>query len=258
MLLHKKQGFPEEYELVLCTVTKVLSNSVFVNIDEYDKQGMIHISEISPGRIRNIRDFVKEGKLIVCKVLKVDEEKGHIDLSLRRASDIQRREKINQMKQEQIAEKIIEFAAKQLGKDLKKLQEEIASKVHAKYEYLFPFFEDIVLGEAKFEDFEIPKTEADVLEQLVRQRIKPKEVEIKGVVKLKTYDPAGINVIKKALKVAEQFNSAIIYLGSGKYHLVVRAGDYKTAEILLKEILTKIEMIMARVKGEFEFNREEK
>ena len=61
-MLLKKQGFPEESELVLCTVTSVQYHSVFVDIDEYGKSGLIHISEVSPGRIRNIRDFVKEGK----------------------------------------------------------------------------------------------------------------------------------------------------------------------------------------------------
>ena len=85
-MLLKKEGFPEEDELVMCTVTQVQFHSVFVTLDEYDKGGMIHISEVSPGRIRNIRDFVREGKKIVCKVLRVNEEKGHIDLSLRRVT----------------------------------------------------------------------------------------------------------------------------------------------------------------------------
>ena len=106
-MLLKKQGFPEDSELVLCTVTSVQFHSVFVNIDEYGKGGMIHISEVSPGRIRNIRDFVKEGKKIVCKVLKVNEEKGYIDLSLRRVNEAERRRKIEDIKKEQNAEKII-------------------------------------------------------------------------------------------------------------------------------------------------------
>ena len=89
-MLFKKQGFPEEGELVLCTVTSVQFHSVFVDIDEYGKGGMIHISEVSPGRIRNIRDFVREGKVIVCKVLKIHPDRGHIDLSLRRVSQAQR------------------------------------------------------------------------------------------------------------------------------------------------------------------------
>ena len=50
-MLYKRQGFPEESELVLCTVTKVQYDSVFVNLNEYGKLGVIHISEISPRQL---------------------------------------------------------------------------------------------------------------------------------------------------------------------------------------------------------------
>jgi len=44
-----------------------------VNLEEYEsKSGMIHISEVSAGRIKNIREFVAEGKFIVCKVLSIN------------------------------------------------------------------------------------------------------------------------------------------------------------------------------------------
>ena len=104
-MLYKREGLPEEDEIVMCTVTKIFPHSVFVNIDELNKTGVIHISEISPGRIRNIRDFVKQDKKIICKVLRINKERGHIDLSLRRVIDAQRRNKSDEIKQEQLAEK---------------------------------------------------------------------------------------------------------------------------------------------------------
>ena len=58
-MLYQKKGLPEESELVICTVTKIQYHSVFVKLDEFNHSGMIHISEISPGRIRNIGDYVK-------------------------------------------------------------------------------------------------------------------------------------------------------------------------------------------------------
>ena len=61
-MLFKKKGIPEDSELVLCTVTKIYPHCVFLSLDEYEhKSGMAHISEISPGRIRNIGDYVKLG-----------------------------------------------------------------------------------------------------------------------------------------------------------------------------------------------------
>ena len=107
--MNKKKDYPEEADLVLCTVSKIYPHCVFVNIDDYSgKQGMIHISEVSPGRIRNIHDYVRMGKKVICKVLRVNLEKGHIDLSYRRVTESQRRNKVNELKQEQKAEKIVE------------------------------------------------------------------------------------------------------------------------------------------------------
>ena len=124
----KKQGFPEEGDLVLCTVTSVQFHSVFVDIDEYGKGGMIHISEVSPGRIRNIRDFVKEGKKIVCKVLRINQEKGYIDLSLRRVNESEKRRKIDEIKKEQNSEKIVEIAASKIGIKAEELYRHISEK----------------------------------------------------------------------------------------------------------------------------------
>ena len=137
----KKEGLPEEDELVLCTVTKIYYQSVFVNIDEYERSGMIPISEIAPGRIRNIRDFVKEGKKVVCKVLRIDKEKGHVDLSLRRVNDAQRRQKLSQIKQEQLAENIIALLAKKQKTETKKLYDTVTEKLFEEYESVFDAFE---------------------------------------------------------------------------------------------------------------------
>src|SRR3989339_26166 len=106
-MLIKRIGYPEESDLVMCTVNYIQHNSVFVSIHEYNRQGMIPISEIAPGRIRNIRDYVTEGRVVICKVLRVNQERGYIDLSLRRVSESQRRQKSDEVKQETKAEKII-------------------------------------------------------------------------------------------------------------------------------------------------------
>ena len=141
-MLFKKQGFPEDGELVLCTVTSVQFHSVFVDIDDYARGGMIHISEVSPGRIRNIRDFVKEGKKVVCKVLRINEEKGYIDLSLRRVNETEKRRKIEQVKREQNAEKIVEMTAEKLGLKTQELYSKIHEKMAENYSSLYALFEE--------------------------------------------------------------------------------------------------------------------
>ena len=75
----------EQGDVVLCTVEKINGTIVFVNIDDLNKQGSIILSEIAPGRIRNLRDYVVPKKKIVCKVLR-ETDRGDLHLSLRRVT----------------------------------------------------------------------------------------------------------------------------------------------------------------------------
>ena len=255
-MLYRKQGFPEEGELVICTVGKVHFHTVFIKLDEYDKQGVIHISEISPGRIRNIRDYVKEGKKIICKILRVNKERGHIDLSLRRVTDMQRKAKNNEIKQEQLAEKIVEQVAKKLKKNLHVFYDEITSKVFEKYPTLFECFNDFALGNADLREFKINAKDIEELEILIKQRIKPKEIQVKGHFEIKFYQDNGLDLVKKTFSEIEMENLEVSYLGGGKYKLVITSPDYKTGEKVLDKSLKKVNYFVEENEGEVEFVRE--
>lgn len=234
MLLQKK-GFPNEGELVLCTITKIQLNSVFVKIDEYNSSGMIHISEISPGRIRNIRDFVKEGKKVVCVVLKINTERGHIDLSLRRVNESQKKKKIEYIKQQQKAEKIIEFVAGNCNMEIAVLYNEVMKKIEEDYDDLVSFFGDVVTDEAKLSDYGLDKKYTAELEQVVRQRVKPPQVNIEGVFTIECFHGDGVEVIKKAFLQIDAGKVASNYLGGGRYHISVTSSNYKDAESILED-----------------------
>lgn len=259
-MIVKKQGLPQEGDLVLCTVTKIINNSVFVSIDEFDnKSGMIHISEVSPGRIRNLRDFIEEGKLIVCKVLRIDLQRGHIDLSLRRVSESQKRNKINELKQEQLAEKIIEFVAKETGGQKDAIYKIIHQKTANDYDTIYNAFVDSVEGNFDLKTLGLDSKVTLKLEETINQRIKAKEIEIKGELKLETYVPNGVEIVKDALLSCEKVDKSLIvtYEGGGKYKLTVKGQDYKIAENILKEGYTTAIKIIEKSGGKGEFIRAE-
>ena len=241
-MLQKKEGLPQEDELVLCTVTNIQIHSVFVTLDEYgNKSGFIHISEVAPGRIRNIRDFVKEGKKIVCKVLTINKEKGNVDLSLRRVNETQKRQKLNEVKEQQLAEKIIEYVAKQRGESVLQLYEKIQEKLLTLYPSMFTAFSAVSQDELLLEKY-LDKKVAKDLGDAIKARIKPPEVKLSGELALTSYAPDGIVAIKKALSQIVRIKDAqkVRYKGAGTYHIEVKSSDYKKAEKSLKEIIDKI------------------
>lgn len=258
-MLFRKEGFPEDSELVVCTVTKIQFNSVFVHLDEYDKQGMIHISEISPGRIRNIRDYVKEGKKVVCQVLRTNPDRGHIDLSLRRVNKNQHRKKMEQLKKEIKAEKIIEQIAKQNKLDVRAFYRKVFDIISEDYEYIADFFEDYIADEADFKKLNLDKKLEKELDEIVRQRIKLPSVEIKAHYKIGLFEPDGIEIIKDAFTKANKIDDEhvkITYLGAGKYEILIIAEDYKEAEDYLKKTTDTVDKVLKGVSGKIDFQRE--
>lgn len=261
-MYYRKKGLPEEGELVFCEVSKVRYNSVFCNIEEYGgRTGLIHISEISPGRIRNIRDYVKEGKWIVCKVIKTDEEKGHIDLSLRRVTEIEKRNKINERKQELKAEKIVDSLAQRIDKKGRTLYFKIAAKILPDYGMLHYAFQEVVENDLSLKEIGIDEEYASKLEDLIKEKIKPKTVNISGDLEIKTWEENGLKIVKNALNkaLAEGKNIDITYLGSGKYSVIVEAKKYKEAEKQLKSALDGAKKIIEKSERyTFEFTRKKR
>lgn len=258
-MLLKKEGYPQEDELVLCTISNIQYHSVFATLDEYGRSGMIHISEVSPGRIRNIREFVTEGKKVVCKVLRIDKLKGHIDLSLRRVNDAQRRAKLDEIKKEQLAENIIEYVAKKLAMPVQNLYSTLRASIMPKYGTIYPAFEEVARDETTLEKIGIEKKLGAELTPIIKARIKPPEVEIKGQLKLTTYAPDGIEIIHKAFKTGLEGLDAIKvqYLGAGTYGLSVKAPDYKEAEQTINKCAERITEFAKKHQATAEYHRVE-
>ncbi len=259
-MLNLKRGMPEEGDIVMCTITKIHYHSVFAKLDEFQaKQGLIHISEVSPGRIRNISDYVQEGKKVVCKVLKVNQQRGHIDLSLRRVSNIQRRNKIEELKQEQKSEKIIEYVAAQNGMKTKELNDIIAPKLLSGYSSLHDAFEDVSFGGMTLEELGVEKKWSDPLTELIKQRINPPVVKISGEIRFISYDPEGVKVTSSVLGEADKISEdvSIRYAGGGRYSISVTKNEYKDAEADLKRVLDFVESKSKEYKCEYSYERKE-
>ena len=63
-------------------VSSISPYGVFMEIDK-KYSGLIHISEISSNYVRKISDYVKIGETIMVKVIGVDKDKNHLQLSIK-------------------------------------------------------------------------------------------------------------------------------------------------------------------------------
>lgn len=69
-------------DIVKGQVSGIEKYGIFVNL-ENSYSGLIHISEISSGYVKEINDYVSVGEEIYCRILDIDEETKHLKLSIK-------------------------------------------------------------------------------------------------------------------------------------------------------------------------------
>jgi translation initiation factor 2 subunit 1 len=227
----------EEGQIVLCTVDKILGTTVFVKI-EGGGEGTLTTSEISPGRIRNLRDYVVPGKKIVCKILKIEGDK--IQLSLRRVKQQEKRELLDKIAKEKSYRAILKTV---LGKEE---AEKIAEEITQDYT-LLEFFAK-AKQDTKILSKYLSKENTEKIKQIIESK-KEKEKEIKQVFRLSNKSSQGMPIIKKIILDACQGTDCnVSYLAAGKYSATLKGENFKELKTKMNKILSEIEK-QAKKKG---------
>ncbi|SDF84701.1 translation initiation factor IF-2 subunit alpha [Halorientalis regularis] len=277
----KYSGWPDPGELVVGRIDEIEDFGVFADLQEYeDKRGLCHISEVASGWIKNVRDHVSEGQTVVAKVLEVDEDSQQIDLSIKDVNDHQRKEKIQEWKNEQKADNWMELA---FGEDIEdETYTAIANEFLAEFGSMYDGFEQAAIhGQEALEDTDLSEEEVERIVETARENVSVPYVTVTGYVDLSVPTAEGVDVIKEALEAAEgngaspasadgasgtsgdssagipeEVELEVTYVGSPEYRIRVRAPDYKTAESHLEESADRASAVVANHGGTGEYHRE--
>jgi len=259
----KYSGWPEPGELVVGRVDEIEDFGVFVDLLEYeDKRGLCHISEVASGWIKNVRDHVNVDQRVVAKVLDVDESVEQIDLSLKDVNDHQRKEKIQEWKNEQKADNWMELA---FGEDVSdEKYAGIANALLAEFGTLYDGFEQAAIhGEEALADVDLDDEEIEAVVETARENVSVPYVTVMGYVDLECPSGEGVDAVREALQAAEgdgdvpeEVELDVTYVGAPEYRIEVRAPDYKTAEAELEESAGRASAVIADHGGVGNFHRE--
>jgi translation initiation factor 2 subunit 1 len=260
-MAERKPQWPEVGDLVIATIETVTDYGAYAKLDEYEKRGLLHVSEISSSWIRNIRDFVREGQKLTLKVLRVDLEKGHIDLSLRRVTKRERIEKVLAWKKERKAEALLRGVAEKVGLSSDEVYQKAGTTIEQKFE-LYDAFEKVAIeGPEVLSELGVAENLAKAFSEVAQERIHVKMVKVKGVIELRVVKPNGVKVIKEAFTKAktEKTKDASIkfyVIAAPKYSIEVQAENYKRAEDVLQKTAQNVVTIVSKAGGQGTFRRD--
>jgi translation initiation factor 2 subunit 1 len=228
-----KKGLPKWGELVICTVKRITPYAAWCDLVEYPEvEGMIHVTEVAGRWVRDIREFVKKGKRYVAKVVKIDYQKRHVNLSLKRVTQVDKKRKLDAFRKEQRAEKILEQAAKAQGKTLEQAYQQIGHKLQARFGSLAAAFEEPP------QSWKLPKGWTTALQEVIARVVKPKETLIRVELELTSCAGDGIRRIRDVLtKLAKRAGVSIKYISAPRYRAELVTTQPKLAERQLREEL---------------------
>lgn len=247
--------FPERNELVIAVIRKILPYGAFCVLPEYnDMEAFLHVSEIAPRWIKNIHEFISEGERQVVKVHHVDPQKNQVDISIKRVSDEERRRKLELMRTEKRAKKLIELCIKTAKSSIK--SEELYEKIEAVYPDVYTCLQLCMeKGDEALKDVDVPKNLKKIIVEISKKNIKKPSIEVSGIVSLTCYGVSGVEDIKKCLSIKEK-GVSILYLGAPKYKISLTAEDYKKGEKNLSKIVEHIKEFAMKNNCTFDYERE--
>ncbi|CAF9936191.1 hypothetical protein IMSHALPRED_010492 [Imshaugia aleurites] len=202
--------YPDIDEFVMVNVKQIAEMGAYVKLLEYDNiDGMILLSELSRRRIRSIQKLIRVGRNEVVVVLRVDKEKGYIDLSKRRVSPediVKCEERFNKGK---MVASIMRHVAEKTKTPMETLYQDIGWPLNKKYGHAVDAFKLSITNPDVWAEVTFPsdvvKTE---LQSYISKRLTPQPTKVRADVEVTCFGYEGIDAVKNALRAAEAQNTA--------------------------------------------------
>ncbi|KAJ3213822.1 hypothetical protein HDU67_002416 [Dinochytrium kinnereticum] len=248
--------FPEVDDLVMVNVRQIAEMGAYVHLMEYNNiEGMILLSELSRRRIRSIQKLIRVGKNEVVVVLRVDKEKGYIDLSKRRvaAEDVAKcEEKYNKSK---AVHSIMRHVAEKLDLSLEEFYTEVGWPLFKKFGHAYDGFKLAVNEPDRvFEGIVITEEAKRELISNIKRRLTPQAIKIRADIEVTCFGYEGIDAIKAALAAGEEMSTPdvkikITLIAPPLYVMITHSLEKAVGIQVMEKAVAKIEEVIKQNSG---------
>ncbi|XP_073974542.1 eukaryotic translation initiation factor 2 subunit 1-like isoform X1 [Rhodnius prolixus] len=203
-----KEKYPEVEDVVMVNVRSVAEMGAYVHLLEYNNiEGMILLSELSRRRIRSINKLIRVGKTEPVVVIRVDKEKGYIDLSKRRVSPEDVEKCTERFAKAKAVNSILRHVAELLNYETDEQLEELYQRTawffeerQKKKSSAYDFFKQAVLDNSILAECGLDEATLEVLLTNIKRKLTSQAVKIRADIEVACYGYEGIDAVKTALK----------------------------------------------------------
>lgn len=199
--------YPAVEDVVMVNVRRIAEMGAYVTLLEYDGvEGMILLSELSRRRIRSINKLIRVNRNEVVMVLRVDEEKGYIDLSKRRVSEEDIAKCDERYNKAKAVHGVLRMVAEKRGMFLEDVYKQVGWPLYRKYGHAYDAFKLALTDqEDPFASLEeaIPEDMKQEILSIIRRRLAPQPIKVRSDIEMTCFTELGVEVIRDAMLAAE-------------------------------------------------------
>lgn len=251
--------YPEVNDLVMVTVKRIAEMGAYVSLMEYNNiEGMVLLSELSRRRIRSVQRLIRVGKTEVVVVLRVDKDKGYIDLSKSRVSPEEAEKFEEKYNKSKTVHSILRHVAEKHDMELEELYQMIGWPLYRKFGHSFEAFK-VALNEPQklWDALPSPVDESirnDLMQGIIR-RLTPQKVKIRADVEVACFDYEGVEAVKRALAAGESASADEIQVKAKLvapplYVLMTQCMDKVKGIEIMNNAIDKIEATIKAANGQ--------
>ena len=243
-LLYEKE-VPDFKEVTIGTVVDIQPHGIYVYLDEYGIQAYCPINELSTKWVKKPSDLVRINQKVVVQVYKISHRGRVINVSLKRVLPGERKRKLFDWKRLMRSFMIMKMIAERLNVPLREVVEKVGKPLAEEFDNPYYGMEEVVKeGKEVLEDLGIPEEWIDIVYDIIKNNVKPSEVELKKTIIIRTFAPDGINRIKKGFEEALKDSSENIlveYLSAPRYLVKIKGYEWKEVDKVFRKMLRTLE-----------------
>ncbi|XP_059471762.1 eukaryotic translation initiation factor 2 subunit 1 [Neocloeon triangulifer] len=203
-----KERYPEIDDVVMVNVRRIQEMGAYVGLLEYDDiEGMILLSELSRRRIRSVNKLIRIDKTEPVIVIRVDKEKGYIDLSKRRVTPEDVEKCIARYSNAKAVNSILRHVAEVLEFDSKEKLEQLYEQTAWHFEEksrvkgsAYEYFKQAVHNPTILDECGLDEKVKETLLSNIKMKLTSPVVKIRADIEVACYGYEGIDAVKAALQ----------------------------------------------------------
>lgn len=259
-----KQKFPEIDDVVMVSVRQIAEMGAYVHLSEYNNiEGMILLSELSRRRIRSINKLIRVGRSECVVVIRVDKDKGYIDLSKRRVSNDDIISCEDKYAKAKVVNSILRHVADTLGfktdEQFENLCEQTAWHFDTKMKRQaasYEIFKAAVNDPSLLDECNLDDNTKEILLTNIKRRLMSQAVKVRADIEVGCCAYEGIDAVKLALRSGiacstDETPVKINLIAPPLYVVTTTTHDREKGLEKLKEVLETIDQTITKARGIF-------